>query len=181
VPVDLPRLLGDAYPGELRSRSLDDVRAMRAECEEAETGLSYLRRLVQGRLDIVGLELRRRADGGEPGDLGDIIARLPETLAEHTRAPGLGRLPHLLAPGADDIDPTLAAELDGIVAEGELRDLGHVSDADLADLAARLEDLEARVSAQRRALFARIDGLQADITRRYKSGEASVESLLEHP
>jgi hypothetical protein len=178
VTVDLDRLLGDGYPGELRSLALDEVRSMRAECQEAETGLSYLRRLIQGRLDIVGLELRRRADGGDPGDLADIIAHLPETLADRTRAPGLGRLPHLLAPGTDDIDPALSAELDGIVAEGELRDLGHVSDADLADLTAQLEELEARVSAHRRALFERIDLLQAEITRRYKSGEASVDSLL---
>jgi hypothetical protein len=176
VAADLDRLLDDAYLGDLARRSLDEVRAMRAECQEVETGLSYLRRLVQGRLDIVGLELSRRADGGDPGDLTDLIAKLPETLADRTRAPGTGRLPQLLAPG--EVDPALEAELDGIVAHGELRDLGHVPDAELADLASKLAALEVRVSSQRRALFERIDALQAEITRRYKSGEASVESLL---
>ena len=39
---------------------------MRTECQEVETGLSLLRRVVQGRLDIVGLELTRRAEGGDP-------------------------------------------------------------------------------------------------------------------
>jgi hypothetical protein len=131
---------------------------------------------VQGRLDIVGLELHRRADGGDPGDLSDLISKLPETLADRTRTPGFGRLPQLLAPG--EIDPALEAELDGIVAHGELRDLGHVADEDLASLAAELAALEGRVSSQRKALFERIDALQAEITRRYKSGEASVESLL---
>ena len=37
---------------------------------------------------------------------------------------------------------------------------------------------EAELSARRRTLHERIDVLQAEITRRYKTGEASVESLL---
>jgi hypothetical protein len=100
-------------------------------------------------------------------------------LADRTREPGTGRLPQILAPGDRDIDPTLAEELDGIVAEGELRDLGHVPDTELAELASQLRDFEGRVSANRQALFERIDALQAEVTRRYKSGEASVESLLQ--
>jgi hypothetical protein len=35
------------------------------------------------------------------------------------------------------------------------------------------------VSEQRQALFERIDALQAEITRRYKTGEASIDSLLQ--
>jgi hypothetical protein len=177
--LDLDHLLSESYLGDLQARPLDEVRAMRADCQEVETGLSYLRRLVQGRLDIVGLELRRRAEGGDPGDLSALIAQLPETLADRTRAPGLGRLPQLLAPGERDIPSDLAAELDGIVAEGEVADLAHVPDAELRQVAGQLEEYEGRVSAQRRALFERIDALQAEITRRYKSGEASVESLLQ--
>ena len=86
---------------------------MRAECQEVETGLSILRRVVQGRLDIVGLELTRRAEGGEPADLTDLIAQLPEVLADRTHAPGVGRLPQLLAPG--ELQPDLEAELDEMV------------------------------------------------------------------
>jgi hypothetical protein len=35
------------------------------------------------------------------------------------------------------------------------------------------------VSSHRHDLFTRIDALQAEITRRYKTGEASVDSLLQ--
>ena len=35
------------------------------------------------------------------------------------------------------------------------------------------------MSSQRHALFERIDALQAEITRRYKTGEATVDSLLQ--
>ena len=34
------------------------------------------------------------------------------------------------------------------------------------------------MSRRRRSLHERIDALQAEITRRYRTGEASVESLL---
>ena len=43
----------------------------------------------------------------------------------------------------------------------------------------KLSAYEADVSARRKALFEQIDALQAEITRRYKTGEASVESLLQ--
>jgi hypothetical protein len=175
VADHLDRLLDPGYLGDLESRPIDEVRAMRAECQEVETGLSYLRRMVQGRLDIVGLELSRRADGGDPGDLADLIAKLPETLADRTRTPGFGRLPQLLAPG--EIDPAFEAELDEIVAPGA--DLEHVPDDDLRTIAGQLAELEGRVSIQRRALFEAIDALQAEITRRYQTGEASIDSLLQ--
>jgi hypothetical protein len=133
--------------------------------------------VVQGRLDIVGLELRRRAEGGDPGDLPDLIARLPEVLSERTRAPGTGRLPQLMTPG--EMPPELEAELDGIVNDGHLADLPSVDDDALRSMADELEAFEHRVSEHRHALFTRIDALQAEITRRYKTGEATVDTLLQ--
>jgi hypothetical protein len=53
-----------------------------------------------------------------------------------------------------------------------------ISDQDLAAASQRLAALERRVSDHRRVLFDRLDALQAELARRYKSGEASVESLL---
>jgi hypothetical protein len=46
-------------------------------------------------------------------------------------------------------------------------------------MADALSALEVRVSGCRRDLFERIDALQAEITRRYKTGEATVDSLLQ--
>ena len=173
----LDDLLDPGYLGDLTARSMDDVRRMRAECQEVETGLSLLRRLVQGRLDIVGLELARRAEGGEPGDLPDLIARLPQVLSERTHAPGVGRLPQMMAPG--EMPAELSAELDAIVGAGHLTDLPTVSDDGLRAMADDLSAFEQRVSSHRHDLFGRIDALQAEITRRYKTGEATVDSLLQ--
>jgi len=176
MAADLDLLLDPGYLGDLPSRPMDEVRSMRAECQEVETGLSMLRRMVQGRLDIVGLELARRAEGGDPADLPDLIARLPEVLSEHTRAPGVGRLPQMMAPG--ELPAALEAELDAIIGAGRLADLPGLDDAVLRSLADQLAAFEQKVSGHRQALFGRIDALQAEITRRYKTGEATVDALL---
>jgi hypothetical protein len=177
MPSDLADLLDPGYLGDLPSRPMEEVRAMRAACQEVETGLSLLRRVVQGRLDIVGLELSRRAEGGDPRDLPDLIARLPAVLSERSRTPGVGRLPQMMTPG--ELPPALEAELDAIVGAGHMADLPSVDDAHLRSMADDLSAFEMKVSQHRQALFERIDALQAEITRRYKTGEATVDSLLQ--
>ena len=177
MAADLQTLLDPGYLGDLPTRPMDEVRAMRTACQEVETGLSLLRRVVQGRLDIVGMELTRRADGGDPGDLPDLIAHLPEVLSDRTHAPGVGRLPQIMAPG--DLPADLEAELEGITGAGRLAELPSVDDSELRTLAEALEEFEHKVSRHRQDLFDRIDALQAEITRRYKTGEASVDALLQ--
>jgi hypothetical protein len=177
VASELDRILDPGYLGDLPARSMNDVRSMRAECQEVETGLSYLRRLVQGRLDIVGVERQRRRDGAEPGELSTLVSQLPEILASHTRAPGVGRLPQLLAPG--ELDAALEQRLESITAGHDVDSLPNLTDEDLERLHDELESFEREVSNHRRELFDRIDALQAEITRRYRTGEASVESLLQ--
>jgi hypothetical protein len=177
LDAELDRICRDDYLGELTGRPIDEVRRMRSECQAVETGLSYLRRLVQGRLDIVAGELQRRRDGGDPADVSTLIGQLPDILAERTRAPGSGRLPQHLAPG--DVGGALQRELDEIVSTGHLDALPEAGDDQLAEMRDRLERLERTVSARRRTVFQRIDALQAELTRRYRTGEASVETLLQ--
>lgn len=148
---------------------------MRSECQAAETRLSYLRRLVQGRHDIVAGELERRRTGGAPGDLRALIERLPEILSDRTRSAGPGRLPHAIEPG--ELSGRLVTELDGIVVDAHLDEPDQLSEAELDRTGARLDELEHEVSALRRSLLDRIDVLAAELTRRYKTGEATVESL----
>lgn len=168
------RLLDPGYLADVDQRSIEDLRAMRAECQEVETGLSYLRRVVQGRLDIVGAELERRRSGGDPADLARLVEQLPTILADHLRAPGNGRLPSTV--GTGQVDPELEGRVDAVVSR--LDDLAALADGELGIGQAELTELEAAISGRRRDLFQRIDALQAEITRRYRTGEASVESLL---
>lgn len=172
----LEQILSADYLGDLERRELQDVRDMRAECQSVETALSYLRRLVQGRLDIVGVELQRRRDGGDRSDLSVLISKLPEILSDRTRSPGFGRLPQLMAPG--ELDSGLQAELEEIVDGHDVESLPDLGDDELSNLRDALERFEHEVSSKRRELFDRIDALQGEITRRYRTGEATVESLL---
>ena len=51
---DLQRVLEPSYVGGLADAPIEQIRAMRAECTELENGASFVRRLAQGRLDLLG-------------------------------------------------------------------------------------------------------------------------------
>src|SRR3546814_18419042 len=70
MAADLGTLLDSSYLGDIAERSIADVRAMRAECQEVESEMSLPRRLVQGRTDIVGLELPPHASAQHHGQAG---------------------------------------------------------------------------------------------------------------
>jgi hypothetical protein len=178
VRETLRTITADDYLGDLTALDMRELRARRATCQDVETGLSYLRRMVQGRLDVAEAERARRADRTPSGDddLEDLIARLPELLAHSTRSPGNGRLPSAM--GIGDIDEDLADELDQIATTGRLSEPDQLTDDELAAVVTALEGFERQVSDLRRALFDRIDAIEAELTRRYRTGEASVDSLL---
>ncbi|MBA2281497.1 MAG: aerial mycelium formation protein [Acidimicrobiia bacterium] len=176
MDATITRILDDAYLDDLPARPIEEIRTMRAECQDVETGLSYLRRVVQGRLDIVAAELTRRHEGGDQADVAALVERLPTILSDHLRAPGNGRLPTTLGPGRTD--PELEAELDAATAGGALDDIGAATDDRLVEARQSLTALERSISGRRRSLFDRVDALQAELTRRYRTGEANVESLL---
>lgn len=168
----LARVLDPAFVADLPTLPMAELRSRRAEGDELEAGVSMLRRMAQGRLDIVAAEQRRRRDGGEPTSVGD----LSSILADRGRAPGVGRLPRVMAPSADDVD---TSELDHIAPPSIMSGLVNAPDDELAALVERLSNYEHEVSARRQALFGVVDALQAEITRRYKTGEATVETLLQ--
>ncbi len=173
---ELHRILAPDYLEGVESRSLDEIRAMRAESQAAETAVSFLRRLAQGRLDILHAYVDRRQKGVDT-NLDTFVEELPDIIgAGPPRPPGPGRLPMQMAPDMDAGE--LTVELDAILDAGRVGELGAMSEAELSAIADDLTALEQRVSAQRRALHERIDRLQAEIVARYKSGQASVDGLL---
>ncbi|MGH9062224.1 MAG: aerial mycelium formation protein, partial [Acidimicrobiales bacterium] len=88
----------------------------------------------------------------------------------------LGRLPSTMGPG--EVDEALLAELDRLVPPEDLSHLGNLSDEQLATVVSGVDGLEQNVSRRRKALFDVIDRLQAEIVRRYRTGEANVDNLL---
>ena len=83
--------LEPSYVGGLADASIEQIRAMRAECAELENSTSFVRRLAQGRLDLLGEEATRRADGAG-GNLGELVSGLADLMSEGMRAAGSGRL-----------------------------------------------------------------------------------------
>jgi hypothetical protein len=172
----LSDLTDPSYLEGLEDWPIEAVRAHRDEAREIETGLSYLRRIVQGRLDIVVATEKRLEAGDGPGDLSELVDQLPSILGDHVHAPGLGRLPALIGPG--EVDHELEVQLEKILSLSQLSSLNESSDDELRVCADGLNDLERTISAQRRAVFDVVDRLQEEIVRRYRTGEATVDSLL---
>ena len=173
---DLDRILTGPYLDGIDTRSLDDIRAMRTECQRAEVALSYLRRLIQGRLDIVHAFLEHGASDSPP-DLASLVDDLPGILsAGPGRPPGPEHLPMLIGPDTEEAG--LTDELDAVLGPEEIASLVGRDPDQLRELAGRLESLENRVSLDRRALHVRIDTLQAELVARHKTGRASVDGLL---
>jgi hypothetical protein len=174
----LDRILAPDYTARLGELDLAEVRARRTECQEVELGLSYARRLVQGRLDIIHAELERRGSGSGRSDAGDIVDRLKEgeMLGDQTRPPGFGRLPTLMAP--DEASAEFSSEIDEVADADSLANLPELDDATVGHLADQLTALERSLSDRRRQVFDRIDAFQAEIVNRYKTGAADPDQLL---
>lgn len=176
MEADLQRILATGYLDGIGDRSIADLRSARVECRTVETKLSYLRRLVQGHHDVVGAERSRRSEGGERGDLASLIDRLPAILADRVRAPGAGRLTPNVEPG--DVSGALADRVRTVVDRVPVDELTSAPTEQLAAFSDDLADLEGELSAIRRSLFDRIDTIEAELTRRYRDGEANVDELL---
>jgi hypothetical protein len=164
----IDRVLAEDYLADLGTRSLPSIRSLREEADQEETDLSYLRRLLQGRIDLVLAEQRRRAGTDSPADLSHI-------LGEPARGPahGLGR--HLVA---EPSNVGLERRAEEKLANMDVTNLRALADDELEQLLIRLRAKEAEVSAVRRRVQAVFDAASAEIARRYRDGEASVTDLL---
>ena len=144
---------------------------MRAECAELENGTSFVRRLAQGRLDLLGEEATRRADGAG-GNLGALVSGLADLVSEGMRAAGSGRLNQQLDPPEAVVGP-LTAALDARVGPSVIMAVAELGDDELSAARQALQDFEEELSSARRSLHRAIDVLNAELARRIALGESS--------
>ncbi|MGY6020620.1 RsiG family protein [Streptomyces spinosirectus] len=156
---------------DLSTLSLPELRTLRRDAQRDEADLSYVRRLLQGRIDILRAELARRS----PAGAGSVVDRLPEILTDApARQRSSARHVTLGTPHSEEYR-RLAAEM---LAEVELSDLTARTDLELTTAMARLVRYEQQVSRRRHHLQRTADDCSAEIARRYREGEAQVDDLL---
>jgi hypothetical protein len=174
--TDSPLLPAGPPEPDLAVRSLPELRTLRRDAQRDEADLSYVRRLLQGRIDILRAELARRGPtsvvaAGEPS----VVDRLPEILTDApARHRSSARHVTLGTPHSEEYR-LLAAEM---LAEVELSDLGARTDLELNTAMGRLVRYEQQVSRRRQRLQRTADDCSAEIARRYREGEAQVDDLL---
>lgn len=169
----IDRVLAEDYLDGIEGADLAGLRELRRDAQQEEADLSYVRRLLQGRIDILRAELARRADQ-RPGG-GSVMARLPEILADD---PGgsRGSARHLR------VRPSRLGEyrrrIEAALADVELSDLSARTEDELVRALETLTGHERVVSDSRLRVQRVIDRCGAEIARRYRDGEASVNDLL---
>ncbi len=148
------------------------MRALRAELQNEEDAISFVRRVAQGRLDIVRDERARRGSGGHasaaPNELANVFGQ--------RQGGGSARPPRDTEVRADH---PRVSELTSICDDLHFADFADLSESELAELESALAAFEAAQSTDRKSLFARIDALSRELVNRYKSGGATVDSLLD--
>jgi hypothetical protein len=173
----IDRILAENYLADLAGRDLAGIRAMRDEADQEEADLSYLRRLLQARLDLVQDEIERRRTGESVSDdfVGHLTAVLTDAGRDRPASQGAGR--------HRTIEPTNAGEqrraVEQLVSNDLLTNLPAASEDDLTQALAELRSEEHSVSERRSAVQHIADALGHEIGRRYRDGEANVSTLLE--
>lgn len=168
----IDRVLSPDFVRGIEHRPLGAVRALRDDAAQEETDLSYLRRLLHARIDIVRAEQRRRAEGGA-----SVVAELARILAANAVAPAAGSGRH------QAVEPSRAEEhrwrVEALVSDVDLSDVSSMPPEQLASALCAYLAEESVISRCRREVQQVVDRLNAEIGRRYARGSASVDRLLD--
>jgi hypothetical protein len=169
------RIIDPAYIDRLQDRSIEELKEMRTECKDGENEISFERRLSQGRVDILKAELVRRKGGADE----DLVAQLPEILggsrARSTDGPLPSRAPDFSTPRSADVP---RRRVDEIAGEQTLARLHDLSEDEIEKILQSLAEYEEKLSATRKRVHSVMDEIQAEIVRRYQSGEADPTAAL---
>ncbi len=176
VITELDELLLTNDLGSLSTRPIHDLRALREQLGEIEAGLSFARRMAQGRLDIVLAEFHSRLQG-RAETAQELVGRLPEVLSGQVRGTGQPR-------AVRDVEfppftEQILGELDQLLHPTELTGIDDLGVDDLDAAAQRVSAFERSLSAKRSEVHRLIDEVQEEIIGRYRNGSVSVDDLLQ--
>ncbi len=165
-------VLDPGYVTGLSELALAEVRTRRDDAAQEETDLSFLRRLLHARIDIVRAEQRRRSDG----DSAPVVADLARILSARALGPAIG------SGRFQTLEPSRAQahrrNIEALVSDVDLSDVGSLSGEQLNTALHAYSTQETSVSQRRREVQQVVDTFNAEIGTRYASGAASVDDLL---
>jgi uncharacterized protein YlxW (UPF0749 family) len=163
------------YVESLETRSLEDLRALRDESREVENELSFERRLCHARIDILRAEIERRTGNQDQ----DLLSRLPEILGSAEFRGDSAALPDrardMSVPRNADIPRRRVEEIAG---EQTMARLSGLQVSEIKEIMTNLADHERNLSTRRNKIHDVMDSIQAEIVRRYTSGEADPTAAL---
>jgi hypothetical protein len=158
----IDRIRDPSYLDGIEGQSLEDVRARRDECMAEREYLSLLRRLVQGRAEILKAELASRgSDDARP-----LVDRLSEILASDQPVTSRGEAMKVSLPEEEML--LARRRIERLVADAGISDPSELDDDRLKEAVEVLSGEEREVSAQRGDVHRVLDALQDELKRRYK-------------
>jgi hypothetical protein len=167
----IDRIRHAAFTDGLSDLDLDELRRRRDDCLAEREYLSFLRRLVQGRAEILRAEVERRGGDGIEGSL---VERLATILGTESQGPSRGEAVKV---GLPEDEMLLARRrVERLVSDSTLSNPARLDDARLGEAADLLVSEEHEVSAARADVISVLDRLQDELKRRYKDDPSLVLS-----
>ncbi|MCX6419339.1 MAG: aerial mycelium formation protein [Actinobacteria bacterium] len=153
------RVLDPEFVADLAGTDLRTLSAKRLDAEQEEVDLSYVRRLIQGRIDIATAEQQRRSSGSTESLVDQLASILSD---DNSSTTGSGR--HLNA------QPSRVDEhrrvVERVVSDVRISDVATLNDEQLVNAIDLLRRHEEHVSKLRRRVQGVVDALAAEIGRR---------------
>lgn len=159
----IDRIRSPGFVERLSELPLDEVRHRRDECLAEREYLSLLRRLVQGRAEILRAEVERRSGSSDQTPL---VERLAEILAGEPQGPSRGEAVRISVPEEEML--LARRRVERLVADAGLSDPGALDDESLAEAVDLLAKEEREVSEAREGAFVALNAVQDELKRRYK-------------
>jgi len=158
----IDRVVDPSFVEGLAELSLEDLRARRDEALDEREYLSLLRRLLQGRAEILKAEAEGRASGTES----PLIGRLSTILASDEPGEPRGEAVRVSIPEEELL--LARRRVERLAGDAGISDPTALHDDALAAAITTLVDEERGVSEQRKQVLAALDTLQGELKRRYK-------------
>jgi hypothetical protein len=160
----IDRIRDPAFVEGVDGLDLDELRARRDECLAEREYLSLLRRLVQGRAEILQAELEGR---GDDTDRASLVERLSTILAgDEAHSVSRGEAVRVGLPEDEMLQARRRVER--LVSDAGISDPTELDDERLAAAVQVLADEEHEVSTARADVIGVLDTLQDELKRRYK-------------